>query len=69
MMKNIPISLFRQVADLFPEGEFEDLVMKIFYSFGYLSFDSWTHFVSMTFCQLAHASRWREICGGLRTCV
>jgi hypothetical protein len=32
------------------------------------SFDSWAHFVSMIFCQLAQANSLREICGGLKTC-
>ncbi len=69
MMKNISISLFRQVSDLIPEREFEEIVMKHNDDKRKQTFDSWTHFVSMAFCQLAHASRWREICGGLRTCV
>ena len=28
-------------------------------------FTCWTQFVSMTFCQLAHADSLREICNGL----
>lgn len=32
-------------------------------------FDCWTQFVSMLFCQLAHADSLREICNGLSCCL
>jgi hypothetical protein len=32
-------------------------------------FNSWEHFVSMFFCQLAQAKSLREICGGLACCM
>lgn len=67
-MKNTSISLFRQVLNLIPKREFEEIIMKHGGDKHLQSFDSWSHFVSMIFCQLAHASSLREICGGLKTC-
>lgn len=67
-MKNTSVSLFRQVLDLIPKREFEEIVMKHNGDKRKQSFDSWAHFVSMIFCQLARANSLREICGGLKTC-
>lgn len=67
-MKNTSLSLFRQVLDLIPKREFEKIVMKHNGDKHKQTFDSWAHFVSMIFCQLAHANSLREICGGLKTC-
>ena len=67
-MKNTSVSLFRQVLDLIPKREFEEIVMKHNGDKRKQSFDSWAHFVSMIFCQLAQANSLREICGGLKTC-
>ncbi len=36
---------------------------------GRQGFSCWTQFVSMLFCQLAHADSLREICNGLRCCL
>ena len=52
-MKNTSVSLFRQVLDLIPKREFEEIVMKHNGDKRKQSFDSWAHFVSMIFCQLA----------------
>lgn len=68
VMKNTSVSLFRQVLDLIPKREFEEIVMKYDGDKRKQSFDCWAHFVSMIFCQLAQANSLREICGGLRTC-
>jgi hypothetical protein len=67
-MKNTSISLFRQVLDLVPKREFEEIIMEHGGDKHLQSFDSWSHFVSMIFCQLAQAGSLREICGGLKTC-
>ncbi len=67
-MKNTSTSLFRQVLNLIPKREFEAIVMKHKADKHKQSFDCWTHFVSMIFCQLAQANSLREICGGLKTC-
>ena len=64
-MKNTSVSLFRQVLDLIPKREFEEIVMKHNGDKRKQSFDSWAHFVSMIFCQLAQANSLRDIqdCG------
>ena len=67
-MKNTSVSLFRQVLDLIPKREFEEIVMKHNGDKHKQTFDCWAHFVSMIFCQLAQANSLREICGGLKTC-
>ena len=67
-MKNTSATLFRQVLDLIPKREFEEIVMKYDGDKRKQTFDCWAHFVSMIFCQLAQANSLREICGGLRTC-
>ena len=51
-MKNTSVSLFRQVLDLIPKREFEEIVMKHNGDKRKQSFDSWAHFVSMIFCQI-----------------
>ncbi len=67
-MKNTSVSLFRQVLNLIPKREFEEIIMDHTGNKRKQSFDSWAHFVSMIFCQLAQANSLREICGGLKTC-
>jgi len=67
-MKNTSLSLFRQVLNLIPKREFEGIILKHAGDKHKQSFDSWAHFVSMIFCQLAQAGSLREICGGLKTC-
>ena len=46
-MKNTSVSLFRQVLDLIPKREFEEIVMKHNGDKRKQSFDSWAHFVSI----------------------
>lgn len=58
-------SLFNQLLHHFPRGEFDSLVQKHQAERDAKGFTSWTQFVSMTFCQLAHADSLREICNGL----
>ena len=58
-------SLFNQLLQHFPRLEFGSLVKKHKAEHGAKGFTCWTQFVSMTFCQLAHADSLREICNGL----
>lgn len=67
-MKNTSIRLFRQVLNLIPKREIEEIIVKHGGDKHKQTFDSWAHLVSMLFCQLAQAGSLREICGGLKTC-
>ena len=58
-------SLFNQLLHHFPRAEFASLVSKHNAERAAKGFTCWTQFVSMTFCQLAHADSLREICNGL----
>lgn len=62
-------SLFSQLISLFNRTEFQTLVMKHRAERYAKRFNSWDHFVSMLFCQLAQAKSLREICGGLACCL
>lgn len=61
-------SLFSQLLQHFPRDRFASLVKKSGAERGAKGFSSWTQFVSMLFCQIAHADSLREICNGLRCC-
>lgn len=58
-------SLFNQLLQHFPRAEFASLVKKHKAEHGAKGFSCWTQYVSMLFCQLAHADSLREICNGL----
>ena len=58
-------SLFNQLLHHFPRAEFASLVNRHSAERAAKGFTCWTQFVSMTFCQLAHADSLREICNGL----
>jgi hypothetical protein len=58
-------SLFNQLLQHFPRTEFGGLVKQHAAEHAAKGFSCWTQFVSMTFCQLAHADSLREICNGL----
>ena len=58
-------SLFNQLLQHFPRTEFGSLVKNHQAERAAKGFTCWTQFVSMTFCQLAHADSLREICNGL----
>lgn len=58
-------SLFNQLLQHFPRTEFASLVKEHLAERAAKGFTCWTHFVAMTFCQLAHADSLREICNGL----
>jgi hypothetical protein len=62
-------SLFSQLLQHFPRTEFASLVKKHNAEKGAKGFTCWNQFVSMMFCQLAHADSLREICNGLRCCL
>jgi hypothetical protein len=62
-------SLFNQLLHHFPRLEFASLVKKRNAERNAKGFSCWTQFVSMLFCQLAHADSLREICNGLRCCL
>jgi hypothetical protein len=62
-------SLFNQLLQHFPRTEFGALVKKNNAERSAKGFGCWTQFVSMLFCQLAHADSLREICNGLGCCL
>jgi hypothetical protein len=62
-------SLFNQLLQHFPRTEFAALVKKHAAERDAKGFACWTQFVSMLFCQLAHADSLREICNGLGCCL
>ena len=63
------MSLFNQLLQHFPSLEFVALVKKHKAERAAKGFSCRTQFVSMLFCQLAHADSLREICNGLACCV
>ena len=62
-------SLFSQVLRVFDRTAFTSLVLQHKTERYSKGFTSWTHFVSMLFCQLAQAKSLREICGSLACTV
>jgi hypothetical protein len=58
-------SIFAQMLDLFPRGEFEAAVQEHKAERHARGFTSWGQFIAMLFCQLGNAKSLREICGGL----
>jgi hypothetical protein len=62
-------SLFSQILQIFDWSTFTMLVNQHKTEHYAKGFTSWTHFVSMIFCQLAQAKSLREICGGLACTV
>lgn len=66
----VPVaSLFNQLLQHFPRAEFAALVKRHQAERHSKGFSCWTQFVSMLFCQLAHADSLREICNGLNCCL
>ena len=61
-------SVFSQILNFFPRGEFAELVAKHQAEHQAKGFTCWTQFVAMTFCQLGRAQSLREITDGLRSC-
>jgi hypothetical protein len=58
-------SLFSQLIDVFDRNKFKKIVNKHGSEKHSKGFDSWDHYVSMLFCQLAGAQSLREITKGL----
>jgi hypothetical protein len=58
-------SVFQQILNLFPRGEFSALVQKHKAERHARGFTCWQQFVAMLFCQLGRAQSLREICHGL----
>lgn len=63
------VSLFGQLLQQFPRGEFAQLVAEYRAEQGAKGFACWTQFVAMLFCHLAGADSLRQICYGLRSCL
>jgi hypothetical protein len=61
-------SIFSQLLQLFPRGEFEQAVRQHQAERHARGFSSWGQTVAMLFCQLGRAQSLREICGGLAAC-
>jgi len=62
-------SIFSQLLEVFPRGEFYRAVRQHEAERYAKGFTSWEQFVAMLFCQLAQAHSLREICGGLACCL
>lgn len=62
-------SLFSQLLFHFPRFEFDRLVHEHGAERNAKGFTCWTQFVSMIFCQLAHADSLRDITNGLKSCL
>lgn len=63
----IKVSLFSQMLAHFPREKFDGLVKKYQSDKHSKGIKSWTHLVSMLFCQIAGASSVRDISHGLRS--
>lgn len=61
------ISLFSQIISKLDRGKFTQLVSKKQTDKHNKGFDSWTHLVSMLFCQFAKSTSVRDISNGLRS--
>ena len=64
-----PNSMFSQLLSVISRNEFKSAVKELKTDKHSKGFDSWDHFVSMMFCQLASAKSLREISYGLQSCV
>ena len=62
-------SIFGQILQIFPRGEFYDAVLQTGAERRAKGFSSWQQFVAMLFCQIGQAHSLREICGGLASCL
>ena len=64
---SVNISLFSQIIKQLDRNSFNRLVTKHDTDKASKGFDSWTHLVSMLFCQFANSSSLRDISNGLRS--
>lgn len=58
-------SIFRQMIELIPRGDFERAVKETKAERHARGFSSWGQLIAMMFCQLGNAESLREICNGL----
>ncbi|MFC1734121.1 IS4 family transposase [candidate division KSB1 bacterium] len=63
----IKITLFSQLVQLLPRNKFQKVVNKYQSNKHSKGLDSWTHLISMVFCQIAQANSVRDISNGLRS--
>ena len=63
----IKLTLLSQITSLLPRHLFHDIVNKYQSDKYSKGIDSWTHMISMLFCQLGHAESVRDISNGLRS--
>src|SRR6056297_92659 len=63
----VNLSLFSQITRLMPKDLFNKIVKEYNGNKHSKGIDSWTHLVSMMFCQLGHANSVRDISNGLRS--
>lgn len=61
------VTLLSQIIKLLPRESFNKLTHKYETNKHHKGIDSWTHLVSMVFCQLANAGSLRDISNGLRS--
>ena len=61
-------SVFSQLLQLFPRGEFARAVKAHQAERNAKGFTCWGQFVAMLFCQVAHLKSLREVCMGLASC-
>ena len=61
--------MFSQLIAMIDRKKFHELVYRHKSERFAKKFNSWEHFVSMLFCQLAQAKSLREICGGIACCM
>jgi hypothetical protein len=61
-------SIFNQLLQLFPRGDFQTAVRATKAERHARGFTCWGQFVAMLFCHLGRAHSLREICGGLASC-
>jgi hypothetical protein len=60
--------VYSQLLQLFPRGQFAQLVKHHQAEFNAKGFTCWEQFVAMLFCQVAHLNSLREVCMGLAGC-
>jgi Domain of unknown function (DUF4372) len=61
------ITLFSQIISKLPRHNFQQLVSKHKTDFKNKGVDSWTHLVSMLFCQFAKSTSVCDLSNGLRS--
>ena len=63
----VKLSLFAQIIGILPKEIFKSIVKKYDSDKFNKGIDSWTHLISMLFCQFGHANSVRDISNGLRS--